>query len=112
GCRDRDLRIAALEAKVGELEALLRDRLQPPAPPRPAEALPKGKAKQPSGKKPGGQPGHPPHLKELVPAERVNETVTFVPAACERCQTALPQAAGPNDPLPLRHQVAELPKVA
>src|SRR4029079_1388486 len=27
-------------------------------------------------------------------------------------QTALPQAAGPNDPLPLRHQVAELPKVA
>lgn len=112
GCRDRDLRIAALEAKVGELEALLRDRLLPPVAPRPAEALPKGKAKQPTGKKPGGQPGHPPHLKELVPGERVSETVSFVPATCERCQASLSQAAGPNDPPPLRHQVAELPKVA
>ena len=119
GCREYLARIAALEARVAELEALvellqakLHDLTKPPTPPRPAPALPKGPAKQPTGKKPGGQPGHPPHLKTLVPPERVNEIVPFVPAVCAHCQTPLPQQAGPDDPPPLRHQVAELPKLA
>jgi transposase len=112
GCRERDARIAALEAKVAELEARFHDLTKPPLPPRPAPALPKGPAKKPTGKKPGGQPGHPPHLKQLAPPERVNETVPYIPTACAHCQTALPQEAGPNDPPPVRHQVAELPKLA
>src|ERR1700722_769078 len=112
GCRERDARIAALEAKVAQLEALVHDLTKPPLPPRPAPTLPKGPAKQPTGKKPGGQPGHPPHLKTLAPPERVNQIVPFVPAACAHCQSALPPEAGPNDPPPVRHQVAELPKLA
>src|SRR5262249_51041485 len=52
------------------------------------------------------------HLKTLLPPERVNQLVPFVPARCAHCQTALPQELGPNDPPPTRHQVAELPKVA
>ena len=84
----------------------------PHAATRSEPALPKGPAKQPTGKKPGGQPGHPPHLKTLVPPERVNEVVPFIPAVCAHCQTALPQEPGPNDPPPTRHQVAELPKLA
>jgi transposase len=112
GCRERDARIAALEAKVAELEGRLHDLTKPPLPPRPAPVLPKAPPKQPTGKKPGGQPGHPPHLKQLVPPDRVNKTVPYVPATCAHCQTPLPQDAGPDDPPPVRHQVAELPKLA
>lgn len=112
GCRERDARIAILEAKVAELEGRLHDLTKPPLAPRPPQPLPKGPAKQPTGKKPGGQPGHPPHLKVLVPPERVNQVVPLIPAVCTRCQTALPQQAGPDDPPPVRHQVAELPKLA
>src|SRR5436190_9017690 len=112
GCLERDARLAALEIEVAELKARLRDLTQPPAPPRPAATQPKGPAKQATGKKPGGQPGHPPHLKELVPPERVNKTVLFVPTTCDHCQASLPTEAGSDNPLPLRHQVAELPELA
>jgi transposase len=101
-----------LEERVAELEGWLNDLTKPSAPPRSAAALPKGPAKKPSGKKPGGQPGHPPHLKELLPPERVQRTVTYVPKVCEHCQKPLPQDPGPQDPPPVRHQVAELPELA
>jgi transposase len=115
GCCERDARIAALEAQVAELKTLvdeLTQKLKPAPPPRGEPKIPKGPPKTPSGKKPGGQPGHPPHLKELVPPERVNETVMFVPSACEHCQTPLAKEAGPDDPPPTRHQIAELPELA
>lgn len=112
GCRERDTRIAALEARVAELEGRLNDLSKPPAPPRPGAALPKGPAKKPTGKKPGGQPGHPPHLKVLLPPERVQDTVRYLPKQCEHCHGPLPNEAGPDDPPPLRHQVAELPELA
>src|SRR5438067_2680029 len=112
GCRERDARIAALEARVAELEGRLNDLTKPRVPPRSRAALPKGPAKKPTGKKPGGQPGHPPHLKELLPPERVKHTVTYLPSACEHCHAALPKQAGPQDPPPVRHQIAELPELA
>lgn len=115
GCRERDARIAELEARVLELEGHVRDlldKLKPPTPPRPAADLPAAPAKKPSGRKPGGQPGHPPHLKKRLPPERVNHVVTFVPQHCRKCQARLPQEPGPLDPPPTWHQVAELPPVA
>src|SRR6476646_9623790 len=112
GCRERDARIAALEARVAELEGRLNDLIKAPAPPRSPAAFPKGPAKKRSGKKRGGQPGHPPHLKVLLPSERVKETVPYVPKECEHCHGPLPQEAGPHDPPPVRHQVAELPELA
>jgi transposase len=112
GCRERDARLAVLEARVAELEARLHDLLKPPSAPRPPAALPKGPAKKPTGKKPGGQPGHPPHLRELAPPARVNETVPFLPQSCGHCQAALPAQPSPNDPPPVRHQVVELPELA
>lgn len=112
GCRERDARIAALEARVAELEGRLNDLTRPPIPPRPGAALPKGPPKKPSGKRPGGQPGHPPHLKVLLPPERVNRTLTYVPKECAHCHSPLTKEAGPHDPPPVRHQVAELPALA
>jgi transposase len=112
GCQERDARILALEARVAELEGLVHDLTKPPAPPRSAAVLPKAPAKKPSGKKPGGQPGHPPHLKELLPPERVHYTVRYVPRTCAHCHGPLPQEDGPQGPPPVRHQVAELPALA
>jgi transposase len=70
---------------------------------------PKPVTKKKSKRKPGGQPGHPPHLKALLPPERVNQTVAFVPAQCGRCQAPLPHEPSPQDPAPTRFQTIELP---
>jgi transposase len=121
GCRQRDDEIADLKRRVAGLEALVREltaRLgtdatnsstppsaNPPNAPRPV-------TKAPTGKKPGAQPGHPAHLRRRLPPERLTRTVTFVPQRCARCQGPLPAHAGPEDPEPTWHQVAELPPTA
>jgi transposase len=120
GCRERDARIAELERRVAELEALVRDLLSrlgnnssnssvPPSA-NPLDA-PKPVAKQRTGRKPGAQPGHPPHLKQLLPSDRVKKTIALLPPQCAKCQTPLPAEPGPHDPAPLRFQVAELPEL-
>jgi transposase len=58
-------------------------------------------------KKAGGQPGHPPAQRPLVPDEEVRERIPCKPSACRRCGSPLTG----DDPQPLRHQVAELPVV-
>jgi transposase len=120
GCRRRDVRIAQLEKRVAELEATVRDLLQrlgqnasnsslPPSANPPA--APKPVVKEPTGNKPGGQPGHEPHQRLRLPPERVQEVVRYVPPTCQRCQQPLPAEAGPHDPEPTWHQVAELPAI-
>ena len=81
----------------------------PRCPRLPIRSTHKPVVKKPTGRKPGGQPGHPPHLKELLPPERVTHVVPIIPEHCDKCQAALPANAGPDDPPPTRHQVAELP---
>jgi transposase len=118
GCRQRDIRIAQLERRVAELEALVRDLLArlktnasnssiPPSA-NPLNAPPPVVKKR-SRKKRGGQPGHPPHLKKLVPPERVKEVISFLPKQCDRCQAKLAENPSADDPDPVRHQVAEIP---
>ncbi|HKB38772.1 MAG TPA: IS66 family transposase [Gemmataceae bacterium] len=121
GCQERDERIAALERRVAELEATVRDlaaRLgtnatnsgTPPSANPPG--APKPVTKKRTGKRPGGQPGHPARLKRRLPPERLSEVVPFAPSHCERCHAPLPPRPGPDDPEPTWHQVAELPPVA
>ena len=117
---ERDRRIAELERRVHELENTTRDLLGrlgqnasnsslPPSANPPQAPKPVVKAK--TGKPSGAQRGHPPHLKQLLPAERVSRVETFVPTHCARCQAALPAQRGPGDPPPSRHQVADLPEI-
>ncbi len=98
-------------ALLVDLAKKLQDRDLPksgtPKPPDPS----KPPAKKPSDRKQGGQPGHPPHLKQMLPAERVSKTIAIVPEPCAHCQKALPAEPGADDPKPTRFQVAELPEI-
>jgi len=101
--------VAALESRVNDLEARLKlnstnshkppssdfigAKRKPPAPP--------------TGKKRGGQPKHRKAHRELVSPEKVRDIFTCKPTHCRRCGRGL---LG-DDPTPLIHQVAELPKV-
>jgi transposase len=102
-------RIVELEQRVGDLEARLKlnstNSSQPPSsdpigfkrkPPTP-----------PSGRKRGGQPGHPRAQRRLVPPEKVRAITECRPTDCRRCGHAL---VG-DDPTPRVHPVAELPKI-
>ena len=60
-----------------------------------------------SGRKRGGQPGHPGTGPELLPIERVDEMIDHHPDACRRCGSLLEG----EDPDPLRHQVIEIPPI-
>ena len=62
-----------------------------------------------SRRRPGGQPGHPGHHRELVPVDRVDARVDLVPARCRQCQRRL--HARDDVGSPRRHQVTELPAI-
>ena len=113
GCLERDARIAALERRVADLEARLNTNASNSSTPPSANPLGAAKPvrKPKSKRRRGGQPGHPPHLKELLPPERVTRTQHLVPEHCSQCQAPLPPQAGPQDPEPKRFQTIELPPV-
>jgi len=110
---EQEARLVALEEEMRQLKAKLginasNSSLPPSANPPGAE---KPVKKKKSKRKPGGQPGHPPRLKQLLPPERVHETIPFVPENCATCEAKLPAAASPNDPEPRRFQTIELPPI-
>jgi transposase len=117
GCRERDARIAKLEAEVADLHKTVTDltarlgtnatnsSIPPSANPLHA---PKPVKKKKSKKRRGGQKGHSPHLRQLLPLERVSKVVPFVPRQCENCDAPLPAEAQPNDAPPNRFQTIEL----
>jgi transposase len=109
--------IRALEARVAALEAMvqqLREQLQQDShtssrPPSsdPPQAVAKRLRRPPSGRRPGGQPGHEGQTRTLVPVEEVNVVIPVKPERCRRCQQPLQG----EDPQPQRHQVTEIPPV-
>lgn len=111
GCRRLEARVAELEAIIRELQARLKQdatssSLPPSAnPPHGRPLAPKPK----SARHRGGQPGHEAHLRERLPAARVQQTVAFLPEHCHDCGTALSEKPGPHDPEPTWHQYVELP---
>jgi len=108
----KDERIAELEAllakalaRIAELEDQLnknsKNSSKPPSTDLPG--TPRSR-KEPSGRKPGGQPGHSKHQRAFLKPDRV---IPVQPKACSCC-------GGPlhcDDIEPERHQVIEMPKV-
>jgi transposase len=109
----QQLQLDELRAQVRDLKAKLNTHsgnssLPPSANP---PSAPKFPPKPPTGRKPGGQPGHKGHARVRLPAGRVKDVVEHIPSRCEQCQAPLPREAGVNDPEPTWHQVAELPAI-
>ena len=102
-------RIARTGERVRDLEARLK--LNSTNSSKPPSSDPIGLKRKPpappSGRKRGGQPGHRKAQRSLVPPEKVRTIDRCKPTACRRCGHAL---AG-DDPTPLIHQVAELPRI-
>lgn len=64
--------------------------------------------KKPTGRRPGGQPGHKKHERALLPAEAVQYVVELVPKQCNGCRRRL---VG-RDEKPRRYQVVEVPPLS
>lgn len=96
-------RIAKLEGRVSPNP---QNSSLPPSTQHPHAKPPRKKDKG-KRKKRGGQPGHPRHQRELIPAEKCDAVIPLKPTTCRRCATELTG----NDPAPLRHQVWELPEI-
>jgi transposase len=97
-------RIEALEARLGQNSS---NSNQPPSKDTPEQRRERDKP-PPSGRKPGGQPGHKPQRRELLPPEKVSCVEDHRPSECERCGGSLEVV---DDPDPVRHQVIELPVI-
>ncbi len=94
--------LASLRERIGRSS---RNSSKPPSSDGPGFKPPA--RRKGSGRKRGGQPGHPGSGPELLPIERVDEVVEHHPDACRRCGTLLDG----EDPDPLRHQVIEIPPI-
>src|SRR5262245_50088271 len=108
--RALEARVAALEATVQQLrEELQQDSRTSSRPPSsdPPQARAKRPRHEPTGRRPGGQPGHDGHTRGLVPLEEVDVIVPVKPERCRRCQYPLQG----EDSQPQRHQVTEIPPV-
>lgn len=64
--------------------------------------------KKPTGRRPGGQPGHKKHERKLLPPEQVRHFVELVPKQCKGCGRRLMG----RDGKPHLHQVVEVPPLS
>lgn len=74
----------ALKAKVASLEKDSTNSSRPPS----SDGLgkPRGSPKRgSSGRKPGGQKGHPGQTRPPAPTEQISETIEHKPTACDHC---------------------------
>ena len=105
-----EARVATLEATVQHLlERLRQDSRTSSRPPSsdPPTSQRQRRRRSPSGRRPGGQPGHRGQTRTLVPVTEVDEVRALKPARCARCHQPLEG----DDPQPQRHQVFEIPPI-
>ena len=108
--RALEARVAALEATVQPLqEQLQQDARTSSRPPSsdPPQALTKRPRREPTGRRPGGPPGHEGHARAWVPVEEVDVVIPVKPEHCRRCQPPLQM----EEAQPQRHQMTEIPTV-
>jgi len=101
-------KIIELEKRIEELERLLgrnsRNSSKPPSsdPPGMSVVLPKRRRK-----KRGARKGHEPHLRELLPQEKVTHRIELDPEVCPCGGTDFEETSEE----PLRHQIVDIPPI-
>src|SRR6478672_6226279 len=104
--------LQTLQTQIAELTNQLNQNSQnsgrPPSSDPPFKRPPK-KTKEKSSKSKGGQLGHSRHIRELLPAETVDQIVEIYPYECTQCHSPLRSSDQIGEPV--RHQVWELPQV-
>jgi transposase len=105
--REQVAQIDDLKAEMVELREHLGQNSgnssKPPSSDLPRQ--PQQVQRQPSGRKPGGQPNHPGSGRKLKAVAQVDRVIDLRPASCSHCGGLL---LG-DDPRPARHQVSEIP---
>jgi transposase len=85
--------IASLENRIADLEARLNQNStnssKPPSTDPPAVKVKRRPPDPASGRKRGGQPGHPRHTRALVPPEQLRDTFEIKPTHCGGCGSPL-----------------------
>jgi transposase len=103
-------KVEALTARVAELEAKLgqnsSNSSKPPSSDPPG--MKRAPTRQSSGRRPGGQPGHKHHKREMVPPDQVTRFENLpAPRHCRRCMRPLRGKVLP----PVRWQQTEVPPI-
>jgi transposase len=103
--------LAEMRARVVELERQLKQSSQNSSRPPSTDAphIKRPPKQGPTGRKPGGQPGHKRNQRSLLPADQVDEFVDHWPPWCEDCNSELSSVGRIEVGEAERHQVTELP---
>jgi transposase len=99
-----------VEATVHQVRAPRQQHSRPSSRPPsrdPPQALGPRPRREPSGRRPGGQPGHEGQTRALLPVEAGDGLIAVKPARCPRGQPPWQGAA----PQPQRQHVPEIPAV-
>lgn len=105
--------VAILRAENRDLRARVNQNSQNSSRP-PSSDLPSAPPRQkppPTGRKPGGQPGHEGASRRVFSAQEIDRRVRVRPSQCRRCRRSLP-AGGAVAQEPRKIQVVDIPEAA
>ena len=105
----RDAEIVRLKVRVDDLETQLGQSSSNSHKPLSSDVPGTRPPKPGTGRKPGGQPGHKPNRREMLPAEKVTRRTVVKPTACKCCGSSRLRESGAD---PRVHQVLEVPEIA
>ena len=96
------------KAKIFELEEKLNTNSRNSSKPPSQDPFRAKRSSTPTGKKPGGQPGHPGHARQMYSLEQVSKLVELKPQDCPNCGPSTFEA----DPVSIEcRQTVELPNI-
>jgi transposase len=95
-----------LKKKIASLSQNSTNSSKPPSSDGPSVKRP---VNEPSKRKPGGQPGHKGHKRELLPAEEMTQLIDLHPERCRRCGRLLADAQEIGQAV--RNQTFDIPPI-